>query len=306
MANPSQADLSQAGPSHVSSDTRAIDILVRKSIEREPRWPQAMWQWLKNRRPAFSCHWALRVGDEVWQLKKDDDSRNRCEGPTPWASVEHRYTAIKCLGQTNASVDEISQHGEKTWVCMDHMLIFVATDVIQQMKNYDTVLDNCQEFAVKLSDRIPKLPASEEQMEAGRSMFIKGLKDTKDFILATNETDPRSFRDTLKRFKLWIKISVPAIVGGTAAVYFREALGRFVVSLLSIPSGLSGGVMAMLGKVVFSPIGVSIMLCVGCCVTVWLVWRGSGRVLRWWRKSRKSARTRMYVCRWVQRLVPLD
>lgn len=61
--------------------------------------------------PLYARHWAVRVGDSVWEMFKDP-SENTTLGTSAWKKAEGRFSMRFKVGRTTWSASDIHNQGE--------------------------------------------------------------------------------------------------------------------------------------------------------------------------------------------------
>lgn len=160
-----QGPTSRTPPSDVEG--RLIYILVEKGSVTWNAWeikpPQYICDWVDQYLPEFFRHWALRVGDDVWELGAQGD-RAYVSEDLSWRSIsQDRQFDEYFVGATYMTKTQIDREGECRTILQKHSSSMLmkgskASQLCPNGSHYDLINRNCQTFVQSLSESIVRTP----------------------------------------------------------------------------------------------------------------------------------------------------
>jgi len=105
---------------HESTDLSGdpIYLLVRKKTVIEGEWPEFLLDFVHTHGPDYFRHWAVRVGDSVWEIGVNGATKDSFNGTSKlgsrlWDHVERLYDQ-HWMGMTEATPGEIKAIGSSS------------------------------------------------------------------------------------------------------------------------------------------------------------------------------------------------
>ncbi|KAK5110882.1 hypothetical protein LTR85_000692 [Meristemomyces frigidus] len=257
---------------------KPIHILVKKRICGRDQVPQFVAGLVNKSVSVAFRHWALRVGDDVFELRKNrnlENSRRRLS----WSEVADQYDCTELQGYTTCSLDHISE---------------LAQMKIASMPYYNSFTKNCQSFVLRLMEDIPRSDISGPLEAHKHNLLRKLLGDLADYVLARKETKHTSLQSWLDEAIWSLKTTVVMVLLAVVG-YFRRGLIVGTTFMWRLLTQLPIEAVKSLAQFLSSPLGVATMAAAAAAVAagllLWLAWRGGNNFWEWWKKHGSSIDT---------------